>query len=542
MKQTDQNITALYGRLSRDDELEGESNSISNQRRILERFAKENGFHNCRFYLDDGVSGTTFDRPHFQEMIADIEAGLVKTVIVKDMSRFGRDYLKVGMYTEILFPDKNVRFIAINDGVDSAKGESDFTVLRNVFNEWYARDTSKKIRAVKRAQGMSGRPLTSHAPYGYIMGEDGRFVVDPETAPVVKQIFSLCVAGYGPTKIARMLCEQNIVTPGTLDYQRTGNTQRYYPDFPCKWATNTVRNILERKEYLGHTVNFKTTMKSYKCKKIIYNDEDKQVVFENTHEAIIDAETWERVQQLRAHRRRPNRFDEMGLFSGLLVCADCGATLYQQRYENETRKQDCYLCGSYKKRTKVCTSHFIRTDTLTQAVTESLRQVTQYALKHESRFVRQVADKSEKERLREAAAMKKKLDEQERRTADLSRYIKKLYEDNVNQKISDERFVEMSQDYEAEQKELKASTAALREELERQKDAAVNVEKFLNVVKRHISFEELTPTLLHEFIDRIVVHEAEKFGPRRTQRIEIYYSFIGAVELPEKADQKDKPA
>jgi site-specific DNA recombinase len=281
IRQTTQNlITALYPRLSHEDELQGESNSISNQKRILESYAKQNGFTNLQWYTDDGYSGANFQRPGFQAMLADIEAGKVGTVIVKDMSRLGRNYLQVGMYTDMIFPQRGVRFIAINDGVDSAQGDNDFAPLRNIFNEWMVRDTSKKIKAVFRSKGMSGKPITSQPVYGYLKGEDGRFIVDEEAAPVVKQIFSLCLAGNGPTKIARILTEQQIPTPGTLEYRRTGSTRRYYPDYPYKWATNTIVHILERKEYLGHTVNFKTEKVSYKVKSSVENPEEKQVIFE----------------------------------------------------------------------------------------------------------------------------------------------------------------------------------------------------------------------------------------------------------------------
>ena len=331
LRQTTQNlITALYPRLSHEDELQGESNSISNQKRILETYAKQNGFSNLQWYTDDGYSGANFQRPGFQAMLADIEAGKVGTVIVKDMSRLGRNYLQVGMYTEMIFPQKGVRFIAINDGVDSAQGDNDFAPLRNIFNEWLVRDTSKKIRAVKRSKGMSGKPITSKPVYGYLMDEDENFIIDEEAAPVVKQIYNLCLAGNGPTKIARMLTEQQIPTPGTLEYRRTGHTHRYHPGYECKWATNTVVHILENREYTGCLVNFKTTTQSYKCSKIIYNDEDKQAIFENHHEPIIDTQTWERVQELRKQRKRPNRYDEVGLFSGILFCADCGSVMYQQ--------------------------------------------------------------------------------------------------------------------------------------------------------------------------------------------------------------------
>ena len=535
---TQQLITALYPRLSHEDELQGESNSISNQKRILETYAKQNGFSNLRWYTDDGYSGANFQRPGFQAMLADIEAGKVGTVIVKDMSRLGRNYLQVGMYTEMIFPQKGVRFIAINDGVDSAQGENDFAPLRNIFNEWLVRDTSKKIKAVKRSKGMSGKPITSKPVYGYLMDEDENFIIDEEAAPVVRQIYSLCLAGNGPTKIASMLTEQQIPTPGTLEYRRTGSTRRYHPGYECKWATNTVVHLLENREYTGCLVNFKTEKPSYKLKHSIENPPEKQAVFENHHEPIIDRETWERVQELRKQRKRPNRYDEVGLFSGILFCADCGSVMYQQRYQTDKRKQDCYICGSYKKRTADCTAHFIRTDLLTAGVLSNLRKVTSYAAKHEARFMKLLIEQNEDGDRRRNAAKKKELEAAEKRIAELSAIFKRLYEDSVTGRISDERFTELSADYEAEQKELKERAARLREELSKAQEATANAEKFMNVVRRHTTIEELTPTLLREFVEKIVVHESvaldgKRRGKLRRQEIEIYYSFVGKVELPD---------
>ena len=535
---TQQLITALYPRLSHEDELQGESNSISNQKRILETYAKQNGFSNLRWYTDDGYSGANFQRPGFQAMLADIEAGKVGTVIVKDMSRLGRNYLQVGMYTEMIFPQKGVRFIAINDGVDSAQGENDFAPLRNIFNEWLVRDTSKKIKAVKRSKGMSGKPITSKPVYGYLMDEAENFIIDEEAAPVVRQIYSLCLAGNGPTKIARMLTEQQIPTPGTLEYRRTGSTRRYHPGYECKWATNTVVHLLENREYTGCLVNFKTEKPSYKLKHSIENPPEKQAVFENHHEPIIDRETWERVQELRKQRKRPNRYDEVGLFSGILFCADCGSVMYQQRYQTDKRKQDCYICGSYKKRTADCTAHFIRTDLLTAGVLSNLRKVTSYAAKHEARFMKLLIEQNEDGDRRRNAAKKKELEAAEKRIAELSAIFKRLYEDSVTGRISDERFTELSADYEAEQKELKERAARLREELSKAQEATANAEKFMNVVRRHTTIEELTPTLLREFVEKIVVHESvaldgKRRGKLRRQEIEIYYSFVGKVELPD---------
>ena len=539
LRQTNQQpITALYPRLSHEDELQGESNSISNQKRILETYAKQNGFSNLRWYTDDGYSGANFQRPGFQAMLADIEAGKVGTVIVKDMSRLGRNYLQVGMYTEMIFPQKGVRFIAINDGVDSAQGDNDFAPLRNIFNEWLVRDTSKKIKAVKRSKGMNGKPITSKPVYGYLMDEDENFIIDEEAAPVVKQIYNLCLAGNGPTKIARMLTEQQIPTPGTLEYRRTGSTRRYHPGYECKWATNTVVHLLENREYTGCLVNFKTEKPSYKLKHSIENPPEKQAVFENHHEPIIDRETWERVQELRKQRKRPNRYDEVGLFSGILFCADCGSVMYQQRYQTDKRKQDCYICGSYKKRTADCTAHFIRTDLLTAGVLSNLRKVTSYAAKHEARFMKLLIEQNEDGGKRRNAARKKELEAAEKRISELSAIFKRLYEDSVTGRISDERFTELSADYEAEQKELKERAARLREELSKAQEATANAEKFMNVVRRHTTIEELTPTLLREFVEKIVVHESvaldgKRRGKLRRQEIEIYYSFVGKVELPD---------
>ena len=528
-------VTALYARLSKDDEQQGPSLSIENQKRILETFARDNGFLNCRFFVDDGWSGANFQRPGFMEMMDCVESGEVKCVITKDLSRMGRNYLQVGMFTEITFPKKGVRFIAINDGVDSAQGENDLTPLKNLFNEWMVRDTSKKIKAVKRAKGMSGKPTTTQPVYGYLMGEDERFIVDEEAAPVVKQIYDLCLAGNGPSKIARVLTEQGVPTPGTLEYRRTGSTRRYHPGYECKWATNTIVHILERKEYLGHLVNFKTEKVSYKVKSSVENPEEKQVIFENAHEPIIDPDTWERVQELRKQRKRPNRYDEVGLFSGLLFCADCGSVLYQQRYENKTRKQDCYICGNYKKRTHDCTAHFIRTDLLTAGVTANLKKITAYAAKHEKQFMKLLVQQNEDGGKRRNAAKKRELEAAEKRIGELSAIFKRLYEDSVAGRITDERFSALSADYEAEQRQVREHAAELQAELSMAQEASVNAERFMNIVRRHISFEELTPTLLREFIEKIVVHECSyDENKHRRQEIEIYYSFVGKVDLPDE--------
>ena len=342
-------------------------------------------------------------------------------------------------------------------------------------------------------------------------------------------------SAMAPSKIARVLTEQGVPTPGTLEYRRTGSTRRYHPGYECKWATNTIVHILERKEYLGHLVNFKTEKVSYKVKSSVENPEEKQVIFENAHEPIIDPDTWERVQELRKQRKRPNRYDEVGLFSGLLFCADCGSVLYQQRYENKTRKQDCYICGNYKKRTHDCTAHFIRTDLLTAGVTANLKKITAYAAKHEKQFMKLLVQQNEDGGKRRNAAKKRELEAAEKRIGELSAIFKRLYEDSVAGRITDERFSALSADYEAEQRQVREHAAELQAELSKAQEASVNAERFMNIVRRHISFEELTPTLLREFIEKIVVHECSyDENKHRRQEIEIYYSFVGKVDLPDE--------
>ena len=537
---------AIYLRLSQEDgdisvSDKNESNSISTQRDLIQAFLRKQAdiLYEAEF-CDDGYTGTNFDRPGFTDMMKAVREKRVDCIIVKDLSRFGRDYIESGKYIQKIFPMLGVRFIAINDGYDSADTENqsnDFVLpFKNLINDSYCRDISIKSRSNLEVKRRNGEFVGNFTVFGYMRSPDDKhkLIVDEEAAPVVKQIFSLCLAGNGPTKIARILTEQQIPTPGTLEYRRTGSTRRYYPDYPYKWATNTIVHILERKEYLGHTVNFKTEKISYKVKSSVENPEEKQAVFENTHEPIIDLATWERVQELRKQRKRPNRYDEVGLFSGILFCADCGSVMYQQRYENKTRKQDCYICGNYKKRVKDCTAHFIRTDLLTAGVTANLRKVTSYAEKHEKQFMKLLIQQNEDGGKKRNAAKKKELDAAGKRITELSAIFKRLYEDSVAGRISDDRFMELSADYEAEQSQLKERIAELQGELSKAQEASVNAEKFMNIVRSHTNFEELTPTLLREFIEKIVVHECS-YDENKTRRqdIEIYYSFVGKVDLPD---------
>ncbi len=523
--------TALYVRLSRDDENEGDSNSIAHQIEILTKYAKDHGITSYKVYKDDGYSGTSFKRPGFQEMMADIEAGLVSMVIVKDMSRFGRNYLEVGLYTEIRFPEMGVRFIAVNDGVDSDdQMGNDFTPFRNIINEWYAKDTSKKIRAVFRNKGMSGQRLSTNAPYGYIRGENGHLLVDEETAPVVELIFQLCAEGNGPGKIARILKERSIPTPGTIEFQRTGRTRNYHPDNPCGWNESSISNILEQDAYLGRTTNFKTTKLSYKSKKTIENTPDKWVVFEDTHKAIIDPETWEIVQKAREQRRRPTKMGEMGMFSGLAYCADCGARLYHCRTASWTHEQECYTCATYRGK-KGCSAHYIRAVVLEQLVLQNLQRVVAYAQEDEDEFVRRIMENKMALQRTEQEKAKRKLEKQERRFNELDAIIQRLYEDHVVGKLSEARFAKLSEGYEQEQTELKQSIEDLSAIVHAAQTQAVNVQSFLKIVKKYTQPTELTPALLREFVEKIVVHAPDKSSGHRVQRIDVHYNFIGEIDF-----------
>ena len=444
-------------------------------------------------------------------------------------------------YTEIRFPEMGVHFIAVNDGVDSDNQmDNDFTPFRNIINEWYAKDTSKKIRAVFRSKGMSGQRVGTCIPYGYIKGEDGNLVIDEETAPVVELIFQLCTEGNGPGKIARILAERNIKTPGTIRFERTGQTHLYHPDAPCGWVPDTVANILNQDAYLGRTTNFKTTKLSYKSKKKIVNPPEKQVTFENTHEAIIDIETWKLVRKIREQRRRPTRLGEMGMFSGLAFCADCGSKLYHCRAAEWTHEQEFYNCSRY--RTHIgCTPHRIRAVVLEQLVLQNLQRVVAYAQDDEGEFMRQVIENKMALQTAEQEKAKRQLEKQERRINELDAIIRKLFESNALGKLTDERFAKMSAEYEKEQAELQESSAALQEIVNAAQVETVNIQSFLKIVRRYTDPTELTPTILREFVDKIVVHEADKSSGHRVQRIDIHYNFIGEIDLsPEYSRATDK--
>ena len=534
----DEGITALYERLSQEDKLEGESNSIANQKKILERYCREHGITAYRHYdEDDGYSGTNFNRPGFQRMLADIKAGKIKRVIVKDMSRFGRDYLQVGFYTDMLFPDFGVHFIAVNDGVDSTRGENEFTAIRNVFNEMYARDTSKKIRATWQSKGKSGEHLTTIPPYGYMEDPDNKkkWIIDEEAAAVVQQIFALCVSGMGPTQIAKWLEKHEIYNP-TAYSQAKGRPVTNKPTAnPYKWTNETVSRTLERIEYLGHTVNFKTRKQSYKSKKKLWNDPSEWVIFENTQPPIVEESVFLIVQNIRRSRRRPTKMGDMGIFSGLLYCAECGGKMYQCRATNFTEEQKYFICSTYRKGKDLCTTHSIKNVVLHEIVLRNLREAIEYVTQYEAEFIQEAADSRLRERDAEFSRKRETLSRAESRIAELDNLFKHLYEDNVTGKLSDERFIKMSRDYELEQENLKSMAEVLREEIKQQEKQKTNVKAFISVVKKYTDMQELDASILREFIDRIEVSHTDKKS--KTREITIVYNFIGAFDF-ERAKEK----
>jgi len=526
------NITALYARLSQEDALDGESNSIANQKKILLKYATDNHFSNPTFFIDDGVSGVTFDRPGWNEMIRLAEAGKVQTVIVKDMSRMGRDYLKVGYYTESFFAERDIRYIAINDGVDSDKGDNDFTPFRNLFNDFYARDTSKKIRAVMRAKGNAGEHLCTNPPYGYMKdpADKKKWMVDEEAAEIVKRIFDLCIAGKGPMQIAKLLTAEHILTVKAHYAQRAGKP---LPEKPYHWDPKSVAGILERPEYTGCTVNFKTYSKSHKLKKRLYNVPENQRIFPNTQPAIIDEQVFVRVQKLRENKRRPaKQAERQGLFSGLLYCADCGSKLHFATGKNMTPQQDCYRCSRYKSNTGDCTMHFIREETLKLFVLQRIFDVTALFFDDAMAFEEAAKKQHFQEAEKEAQKRKREIAQAEKRIAELDRIFKRIYEDDISGTISHERFLKLSTDYEAEQRELTEQVKTWREVVEIFEQDRSDFDSFAAIVRKYVGIRELTPTIVNEFVKKIIVHAPDKSSGHRRQKIELVWNFIGEVNLP----------
>ncbi len=528
-------VTALYARLSKDDDLVGDSNSIVHQKEILAKYAKEHGFTNIEFYVDDGFSGTNFNRPDFQRMMADAEEGKISTVIVKDMSRFGRDYIMVGYYTEIYFSNLDIRFIAINDNVDSnIQTENDLTPFKNVFNEWYAKDTSKKIRAVFKAKGNSGKHLTTNPPFGYIKdpNDKDKWIIDEEAATTVRRIFQMFVDGVRMPEIARKLTEENVETPQLYNIHR-GRSIHKLSEYPEIWSVGTIKNMLDRVAYAGHTVNFQTAKKSYKNKKQVRLPKESWIIYRNTQEPIIDEKTFATAQQMRNVKRAYTKFNEPNMFSGLLYCADCGNRLTIQRVAKH-RNMDNFSCATYRKKKKgLCSSHRILVSDLETIVKEDLQKVCEYVFLHEKEFTDEYLSGSKKETEKFQSKTKAELKRLSDRQEEIGRIIRKLYEDNVNGRITDERFDFLAKSYEDEGNDLKMQIQELQNILTSSLQDEEKLSKFLKVVKSYTEIEELTPEILNSFIEKIYIGETEKYDGRKMQEVEIIYKFVGAINLPQ---------
>ena len=523
-------ITALYCRLSVDDELNGESNSITHQKEMLEEYAQKNNFYNIKFYVDDGYSGTSFNRPAFKELIKNIDSGIVGTVIVKDMSRLGRDYLKVGYYSEVYFGEAGVHFIAVNDNVDNTiENDSDFTPFRNIMNEWYAKDTSKKVRAVIRAKGMSGKSTCNCPPYGYIKDENGNWLVEKEAAEIVKKIYRLCIEGYGPMQISKKLNAQKAISPVVWKNKVGWKYKLEKVDHPELWTVSAIRRILSNPIYLGNTVNFRTKKKSYKSHSVVYLPKDEWVIFEDTHEAIIDRDTFDTVQKLREGVRRRVSIDgEMSIFSGLLYCADCGDKMYLNRHRGS--EKDAFNCASYRKeKERTCTSHYITLHAIEDIVLYDLQRVLGMAKGQETEFVSMLQEKNKKMTKSDLSEKAKECDEAEKRIAVLDRIIQNLYEDKVSGTLSEERFIKLSKNYESEQAELTDKVKFLKEELMAVQKETADINKFMRLIKRYTEITELNAEIVRTFIDKIYVHKGEKAQGGHRQTIEIIYNCVGAI-------------
>jgi hypothetical protein len=528
-------VTALYARLSKDDDLVGDSNSIVHQKEILAKYAKEHGFVNCEFYVDDGFSGTNFNRPDFQRLMADAEEGKISTVIVKDMSRFGRDYIMVGYYTEIYFSNLDIRFIAINDNVDSSiQTENDLTPFKNVFNEWYAKDTSKKIRAVFKAKGNSGKHLTNNPPFGYKKdpNDKEKWIIDEEAAQTVRRIFEMFAKGVRMPEIARKLTQEKVETP-TLYNLKHGIKIRRTSEFPEIWSNATIKGILDQIAYAGHTVNFQTTKKSYKNKKQVRLPEENWVIYRNTQEAIIDEKTFETVQQMRNVKRAYTKFNEPNMFSGLLYCSDCGNRLTIQRVA-KNRNMDNFTCATYRKKKKgLCSSHRILVSDLAEVVKSDLKKVCEYVFLHEKEFTDEYLSGSKKETEKFQSKTKTEIKRISERQEEIGKIIRKLYEDNVSGRITDERFDFLAKSYEDEGIDLKMKIQELQNALASSVQDEEKLSKFLKVVKSYTEIRELTPEILNSFVERIYIGETERYNNRKMQEVEIIYKFVGAINLPQ---------
>ena len=529
-------ITPLYERLSRDDELQGESNSISNQKQMLEDFARRNGLPNPTHFTDDGISGTRFDRPGFLAMMEEVEAGRVEAIVIKDMSRLGRDYLKVGQVMEVL-RQRGVRLIAINDGVDSLKGDDDFTPFRNIMNEFYARDTSRKIRSVFKSKGMSGKHLTGTVIYGYLWDEKREhWLVDEEAAEVVRRIFSLTLEGYGPYQIACKLSADRIEIPVVHLARFNEGVNRSKPvKDPYGWGSSTIVNILKKREYLGHTINFKTR-KHFKDKKSHYVSEDEWAIFENTHEAIIDQQTFDLVQKIRSNvRRYPNGWGEAAPLTGLLYCADCGSKMYVHR-TNNGRRISQYTCSNYTKipcGTLCPTQHRINESAVLTLVSDTLRAIAEYSRNDRTEFIHTVQETQVAQQSADISKKRRRLAAAQKRAGELEKLICKIYEDNALGKLPDARYKALDAQYAKEQDALEIEIAELEKAVTGYEQSQKSAEKFIALIDKYENFDTLTNTMLNKFVEKILVHERARKGSQdTTQEIEIYFNFLGRYIPP----------
>lgn len=540
MKKQSEKITALYCRLSRDDEQEGASNSIKNQQSILEKYAKDNGFKNTRVFVDDGWSGTNFARPAFTEIMGLAEKGMIGTLIVKDHSRLGRNRLIVGQLLEEGFDSLGVRYIAIMDNIDTINGISDVVPMQDWFNEWHAKNTSLKVRSVFKNKGMSGSRLTTNPPFGYMKHSENKkeWVIDEEAAKTVRRIFALCVEGLGPTQIAKRLKVDKVLTP-TEYWMSIGRNCSKPPAVPYNWCPATVSDILSKQEYCGDTVNFRSTTKSYKNKTKIERPPEEWKIFHNTHPAIVDREVFELVKELRQHRRRPTRSGIVSWFSGLLYCADCGEKLYYSVTNNYKREQAFFFCSAYRKNSDECSAHYIREKVIMETVLESMRRILINVQAFEKEFARKQMECYSEDKKKELAEKRRELNKAKKRIAEIDKLIQKLYEDNVTGKVSDERYATLSLSYEEEQQELKNALPEMQRYLETETDKTESLQKFIDKVKRITQIKELTPELIHEFIDKIVVYAPRYLDGKRVQIIDIYYNGVGILRelTPEEMEE-----
>ena len=538
-KQPDK-ITALYCRLSRDDEQDGLSGSIKNQQTILEKYAQENGFQNTRVFIDDGWSGTNFARPAFTEIMELAEKGLIGTLIVKDHSRLGRNRLIVGQLLEEGFDSLGVRYIAIMDNIDTAKGISDLVPMQDLFNEWHAKNTSQKVRNVFKSKGMSGAPLTTNPPFGYLKDPESKngWIIDEAAAKTVRQIFAWCVDGLGPTQIAKRLKTAKVPTP-TEHWSNIGRNCSKPPAIPYNWCSATVADILSKQEYCGDTVNFRSTTKSFDNKKKIERPPEEWQIFKDTHPAIVDRETFALVQELRKHRRRPTKSGIVSPFSGLLYCADCGEKLYYSVTNNYKREQAYFFCSSYRKNSEVCSAHYIRERVVEQIVLESMQRILLNVQAFEKEFARKQMDCYTEDKKKQLAAKRRELSKAKKRIAEIDALIQKIYEDNASGKLSDERYATLSLSYEEEQKTLKSAVPEMQAYLETETDKTESLQKFVQKVKQITELQALTPELIHEFVDRIVVYAPRYLDGKRVQLLDIYYSGVGILHelTPEEMEE-----